>query len=199
MKVEVYRDKLLSNFEVYQHLAHIQKKNAWFYTVPEDKTKTGKKRKKRKADSLIDLEIITKDLSRYLVQDNQSNDVEVQSIVNLMLGLNMYKLEKIEKLQILNILPRSMVLLYAIIEDCDQRFTEEQCEELLSLVNDNFPLPQEEDEDESGKESESHDEPMNDIPEVDEEDEGIEDMNGELQAEVRTKHKKAADKEEDGD
>ncbi|VEU22996.1 DEKNAAC104015 [Brettanomyces naardenensis] len=139
MKVEVARDKLLSNYEVYEHLVEIQKENSWSYSIPDDGKKEGKRRKKRKVDTLIDLEIITKDLSRYLVQNSQSNDTKVEKIVNLMLGLNMYKLERIEKLQILNLLPRSLVLLYAIIEDCDQRFTEEQCEDLLSLVSDNFP------------------------------------------------------------
>lgn len=191
MKIEVPRDKLLSNYEVYQHLAKIQDKNAWFFTVPETKTKSGKKKKRRNIDSLIDLEIITKDLSRYLVQNNQSNDTQVQSVINLVLGLNMYKLEMIEKLQILNILPRSMVLLYAIIEDCDQRFSEEECEDLLSLVNSSFPLPDKEegaDEDDAGEENE--DEEMDDAEgeengtTVEEDEEAFENINGDLQHEA---------------
>ena len=201
MKIEVPRDKLLSNYEVYQHLAKIQDKNAWFFTVPETRTKTGKKKKRRNIDSLIDLEIITKDLSRYLVQNNQSNDTPVQSVINLVLGLNMYKLEMIEKLQILNMLPRSMVLLYAIIEDCDQRFSEEECEDLLSLVNSSFPLHDNEKITDGDGADDKQDEEMEDAVGEEsgnggEEDEkAFEDLNGDLQHEVPGQ--KPAKKEEE--
>ncbi len=201
MKIEVSRDKLLSNYEVYEHLSKIQDKNAWFFTVPETRTKTGKKKKRRNIDSLIDLEIITKDLSRYLVQNNQSNDTPVQSVINLVLGLNMYKLEMIEKLQILNMLPRSMVLLYAIIEDCDQRFSEEECEDLLSLVNSSFPLHDNEKITDGDGADDKQDEEMEDAVGEEsgnggEEDEkAFEDLNGDLQHEVPGQ--KPAKKEEE--
>jgi len=201
MKIEVSRDKLLSNYEVYEHLSKIQDKNAWFFTVPETRTKTGKKKKRRNIDSLIDLEIITKDLSRYLVQNNQSNDTPVQSVINLVLGLNMYKLEMIEKLQILNMLPRSMVLLYAIIEDCDQRFSEEECEDLLSLVNSSFPLHDNEKITDGDGADDKQDEEMEDAVgeesgnRGEEDEKAFEDLNGDLQHEVPGQ--KPAKKEEE--
>ncbi|ODV86609.1 hypothetical protein CANARDRAFT_27036 [[Candida] arabinofermentans NRRL YB-2248] len=142
MKIEVSRDNLLSNFEVYEHLKLIQSENNWNFTLGGEDGKSQKK--KKRTSHLIDLEMITRDLSNYLVKTGSSNTTNVNSVVQLMLGLNQYSLEKIEKLEILNSLPRSIVTLYSIIEECDQRFSGEDCEAILALVQENFPLPDDE-------------------------------------------------------
>lgn len=145
MRIIQQRDKLLSNFEVYQHLCDVQKENVWGFTIPQAE----KKRKHKFDPRLLDLEIITRDLSQYLVKMSQGNEVKTENFVNLMLVLNSFELEIIEKLMIMNSLPRSLVNLYAIIEECEGRFTQEQCEEILANVEKFFPTPiQEEGEDE---------------------------------------------------
>ncbi|KAG7857905.1 hypothetical protein KL939_003161 [Ogataea angusta] len=50
---------------------------------------------------------------------------------------------KIEKLEILNRLPRTIVSLFSVIEECDQRFSDEQCNNMLDLVQRYFPISQE--------------------------------------------------------
>ncbi|KAG7866484.1 hypothetical protein KL918_003381 [Ogataea parapolymorpha] len=50
---------------------------------------------------------------------------------------------KIEKLEILNRLPRTIVSLFSVIEECDQRFSDEQCNSMLELVQRCFPVAQE--------------------------------------------------------
>lgn len=142
MKVIQQRDKLLSNFEVYQHICDVQKENEWGFTIPE----TQKRRKHKFNPQLLDLEIITRDLSQYLTKVEQGNSVKTETFVNLMLFLNSLELEVIEKLMIMNSLPRSLVNLYSIIEECEARFTQEQCEEILANIETNFPSPEEEEE-----------------------------------------------------
>lgn len=187
MKVEVERDKMLANYEVYEHLVELQKANGWDFTVSDAKKET-KKRKKRKADGLIDLEIITKDLSKYLCQTGQQPLEDTQMVIPFMLALNKYKLEKAEKLQILNLLPRTMVVLYAIIEDCDQRFSEQECEKMIELVDKNFPVVEKENMD---VDETKEDVTMADDTHISEEEESemFEDVNGELEHELPTGHK----------
>ncbi|KAG7753360.1 hypothetical protein KL911_002753 [Ogataea haglerorum] len=66
-----------------------------------------------------------------------------------MTGLNQYSLMKIEKLEILNRLPRTIVSLFSVIEECDQRFSDEQCNNMLELVQRCFPVAQEAVEDDA--------------------------------------------------
>jgi hypothetical protein len=140
MKIVQQRDKLLSNFEVYQHLCDVQKENEWGFTIPQ----TQKRRKNKFNPQLLDLEIITRDLSQYLTKNEQGNDVKTETFVNLMVFLNSLDLEIIEKLMIVNLLPRSLVNLYAIIEECEDRLSQEQCESILENIENFFPSPVEE-------------------------------------------------------
>ncbi|CDK26713.1 unnamed protein product [Kuraishia capsulata CBS 1993] len=150
MKIEVERDKFLSNLEVYHHLCGVQVKNSWL--------SDSKGTKRRKNTNLAQLESISRDLTSYLgkvgscpsdherLQKNYAWDSD--SFVEALKRLNQYPLEKIEKLQILNFVPRTMVTLYSLIEECDQRFDQAQSEEILGIVNDCFPMEAVEGEDE---------------------------------------------------
>ncbi len=139
----------------------IQQENEWTFTIDPITTTGSKKqqKKKKRSNHLIDLELITKELSHYLIKTGQSNTTTLECVVNLMIGLNEYSLEKIEKLEILNYLPRTIVTLYSIIEECDQRFSNEDCEAILKLVDEQFPAPiiedQEGKDEEVGQEVES--------------------------------------------
>ncbi|RUP45639.1 HRDC-like protein [Jimgerdemannia flammicorona] len=57
-----------------------------------------------------------------------------EQIEAFLTALDHWKLTKAEKLQILNLRTKSMVELHLIIEECEERFTEEQLEELLQIV-----------------------------------------------------------------
>lgn len=45
-----------------------------------------------------------------------------------------FELEKAEILQLINVAPRSLPVLFNTIEECDQRLTDEQMEEILELI-----------------------------------------------------------------
>lgn len=144
MKILNERDKFLCNFEVLQHLNDIKSKYNWTFNEEEnDKKKT----KKRFTACGIDLEEITRDLSSYLDSSPCATITSSDSFKGLMIHLNSFELMKVEKLQIVNSLPRSMVHLYALVEECDQRFDEDICEGILNKINELFPI-EEQDEDE---------------------------------------------------
>ncbi|CAK7900789.1 DNA-directed RNA polymerase III subunit RPC9 [[Candida] anglica] len=151
MKILNPRDKFLSNYEVLSHLQDIKKKNNWTFG-PEENDK--KFQKKRFTACGLDLEVITRDLSSYL-QSSPCGVIESdEQFSQLMLFLNTFELEKIEKLQIVNSLPRSMVCLYAVVEECDQRFDEDTCETIIAKINELFPV-EGEDEEEGEEEEEA--------------------------------------------
>lgn len=48
-------------------------------------------------------------------------------------AIRSYDLEKAEVLQLINLAPRSVPVLFNTIEECEQRFTDEQIDEILGL------------------------------------------------------------------
>lgn len=117
---------------MYEHLNQIQQDNNW---------KKNPDSRKLKKSFNPDLEIVTRDVLSYLSK-SVTNNQSVDTITNCMRGLAQFELEKIEKLQIINSTPYSLVNLYSIVEECDQRFSEEQCQEILDLISVNFPPPE---------------------------------------------------------
>jgi len=138
-QIEIEREKLLSNFEVNQHLVEIQQQNNWLQDS-----------KKKKAWN-PSLELVTKDVTSYLEKSPVAIQ-NVENIVQAMKDLSKFSLEKIEKLQIKNSAPYSLVNLYAIVEECDQRFNEQEIEEILGIVQTHFPQQEEEGEFEAEEE-----------------------------------------------
>ncbi|KAJ3415518.1 hypothetical protein HDV05_004720 [Chytridiales sp. JEL 0842] len=57
-----------------------------------------------------------------------------QVLTNFVEAVEPFKLTKAETLMILNHRPKSLVELYLIIEEIDERFTEESRDELLELI-----------------------------------------------------------------
>ncbi|EMG47895.1 RPC17 DNA-directed RNA polymerase III subunit RPC9 [Candida maltosa Xu316] len=156
MKVLTERDGFLSDFEVEKHLKNIKTKYNW--TFPEiDKEEPVNNHKHKRNNKHytacgLGLETITKDvLIHFSTSDSRYIDSE-QGFKTLMEFLNSFELMKIEKLQIVNSLPRSLVVLYAIVEECEERFGEATSQSIIDKIDELFPLP--EAEEEEGEEEE---------------------------------------------
>ncbi|ANZ76510.1 BA75_03452T0 [Komagataella pastoris] len=139
MKIEIAREKFLSNFEVQQALVEIQKQNRWNFA---SKARVYKFDTNSRNSHLANLERITMDVSSYLDKSFAKN-AQVDRFVKLINFLNGFELVKVEKLQMVNLLPRSLVSVYSIIEECDTRFTEDECESMLNKIEELFPAKQE--------------------------------------------------------
>ncbi|CUM55647.1 unnamed protein product [Debaryomyces tyrocola] len=164
MKILEERDKFLCNFEVAEHLNSIKSKYNWTFKEEENDKK---KNKKRFTACGLNLEEITRDLSSYLENNSSSMITTQDAFKELMIHLNCLELMKVEKLQIVNSLPRSMVHLYALVEECDQRFNEETCEGIINKINDLFPIEeQEEEEEEEEGEGEEKDDQFEDAEDL---------------------------------
>ncbi|CAN3368951.1 DNA-directed RNA polymerase III subunit RPC9 [Diutina catenulata] len=138
MKILVERDSFLSNYEVGCHLHDIKKRYHWSFTAEDDK-KGKDKHKKRFSACGINLEVMTRDTLAYFEKTPTGSIDSYDKFVEMMEFLNSYDLLKAEKLQIVNSLPRSLVVLYSIVDECDQRFSEEQSEAICTKINELFP------------------------------------------------------------
>jgi DNA-directed RNA polymerase subunit F len=58
-------------------------------------------------------------------------------------ALAQFDLTRIEQLQLINLLPGSLVEVHLIVEQCEERLAEEQVEKLLELVQTHLALPKE--------------------------------------------------------
>lgn len=167
MKILNPRDKFLSNYEVLTHLKEIKKKNNWTFKPEEDNAYN--KKKKRFTACGLDLETITRDLLSYLEGGPTGQIASTEQFTELIKCLNEFDLMKIEKLQIINSLPRSPVTLYAVVEEFDQRFDDEACEKIIDKINELFPLEGEEEgeqEEEASEEGAGSDEKFEDAEDV---------------------------------
>lgn len=144
MKILAERAAFLLDYEVYKHLEELKEKYNW--TFSPDEESNHKNKKKRFTAAGLGLEVATRDISLYLSQNAGGSFPSTEAFTELMVFLNQFELMKVEKLQIVNALPRSMVHLYGLVEECDQRFNEESCESILAKINELVPLPEDEGE-----------------------------------------------------
>jgi hypothetical protein len=66
-----------------------------------------------------------------------------ESVTKFLSLINDFKLTKVEKLMILNSRPSSLAALHVLIEEHEDRFTMEEMEEMLTYVQECFPIPEE--------------------------------------------------------
>lgn len=137
MKILAERSAFLLDFEVFQHLEELKEKYNWTFS-PEEDSKL-KSRKRRFTAAGLGLEVATRDITLYLSKNAGGSYPDAEAFTELMTFLNKFELMKAEKLQIVNSLPRSMVHLYGLVEECDQRFDEETCESILAKVSELVP------------------------------------------------------------
>lgn len=86
------------------------------------------------------LEIVISELQVHLQQRPAGNDKSPQSAENISQFMTALRssgifLEKAEVLQIINSAPSSLPVLYTLVEECEERFTDQQSEHLLELCS----------------------------------------------------------------
>lgn len=159
MKIVEARDAFFSDYEVLQFLSKLERQHHWDDESSFQDQHQKKKLKTNRPYNHPELQAITRDVIAYLSinkgpnpQDNQDNEEEElvdknqnkssiskindEQFTEMVRKLNQFELFKAEKLQIVNQLPSSMVHLYSVVEECDSRFTEEQIDQILSIVRD---------------------------------------------------------------
>lgn len=117
MEIVKVNGGLLSNYEVLQALSDI---------------KTNKSGLEQNASTVV-YETI-----QYLNQLQAAKQTP-DSIANLLAKLDKFSLTKAEKLQLINLLPTTAVEVQLIVEESEERLTEEQVEELLQIVGSFLP------------------------------------------------------------
>ncbi|KAK0652180.1 RNA polymerase Rpb4-domain-containing protein [Cercophora newfieldiana] len=145
MKILESQNGLLSNYEVYQHLVDQQKRN--------------KSQKRRVPGNLATLrtEVLTylREKPSPLAQQEKTGAYTPAAIIQLLEKIQQENfqsdLAKGELLSILNIRPDSTALLSTVVEDMEERFTEDEQNKLVEIIvetlgRDDFPA-EAEDED----------------------------------------------------
>ncbi|CAB4254913.1 similar to Saccharomyces cerevisiae YJL011C RPC17 RNA polymerase III subunit C17 [Maudiozyma barnettii] len=154
MKVLERRDAFLSDYEVLQFLTKLEYQHGWDDdTQAQLQQNRRKKIKTKRPYNNITLQRIARDTISYLrvnksyvPQEDEDETTKNENMISpihklndaqfseLMVTLNKFELFKIEKLQIVNQMPRNLVHLYSIIEECDSRFTEDQITEIIGII-----------------------------------------------------------------
>ncbi|KAJ1979686.1 hypothetical protein H4R35_001419 [Dimargaris xerosporica] len=70
---------------------------------------------------------------KYL-RDHPCASVTSDMIKQTIEALEPFQLTKAEKLQLINLCPQSLVDIYVLIEECEERFAEDQLEEMLAII-----------------------------------------------------------------
>ncbi|KYB25957.1 DNA-directed RNA polymerase III subunit RPC9 [Tribolium castaneum] len=122
----------LSNFEVMKHLQRIKDS-----------------RKKHKGQ----LATITYETLRYL-ENTPCAQQSPQSITECLKDLEPFNLNKNEKLMLINSPPTTALEIQLMIEESEERLTEEQVEQILQIVLQHFPHIQKSQENETTEEQE---------------------------------------------
>lgn len=153
MKILNERDSFLSNFEVGEHLKEIKRKCNWCFTPEDDeemKSKDKRNLKKRFTACGLNLEGLTRDILSYMSKSPTESIETKQKFEELVIFLNNFQLMKAEKLQIVNTLPRSMVVLYALVDEFEARFDEETGERIINKIIELYPIEGDDEEEEEG-------------------------------------------------
>ena len=117
MEIVKVNGGLLSNYEVLQALSDIKSNNSGL----EQNAST-----------------VVYETIQYLNQ-TQATQQKPELIANFLSKLAKFGLTKAEKLQFVNLLPTTPVEIQLIVEESEERLTEEQVEELLQIVESFLP------------------------------------------------------------
>lgn len=154
MKILEQRDAFLSDYEVLQFLSKLERKHKWDdENLAKQLQNRGKRVRGARPYNNPPMQRAVRETLSYLRvnknyvpqedEDEAAKNSNMSSPITRMnderftefyQGLDQYELFKVEKLQIMNQLPRNAVHLYSIVEECDSRFTEEQIQDIISIV-----------------------------------------------------------------
>nr|XP_054765902.1 DNA-directed RNA polymerase III subunit RPC9-like [Lytechinus pictus] len=135
---------MLSNFEVHALLKELQ----------SGSSQRGKKSISKKQQNLA---TISYETIKYL--EKTPCGLQTPEVVEKFLrALTPFSLTKSEKLQLLNHRPKTTVEIMAMIEECEERLTEEQMESLIQVITSILPGEQGEEEEEGEEEMEQGEE-----------------------------------------
>ncbi|XP_042908714.1 DNA-directed RNA polymerase III subunit RPC9 [Parasteatoda tepidariorum] len=126
MEVINERAALLSNAEVFSLLETLKsdlKESKYSQRLNKNEKEKGKER----------LNTIVYETFKYLEEMPCASQSE-ESIKNFLIAIAPYELTKAEKLQLLNLQPKSLVEIQLLIEECEERFTEDQMNDILNVV-----------------------------------------------------------------
>lgn len=150
MEVKNENSALLSNLEVFMLLKDIQ---------------AGKGNQQKPNKFQQNLATITYETVKYL-ERTPCGLQDMQNVASFMQAVKSYNLTKAEKLQLLNQRPSSAVEIQLMIEESEERLTEEQIYQLLNLIATHLPGPEPETQplqpQEDGQEAEGMDEDCQD-------------------------------------
>ncbi|KAI8094844.1 HRDC-like protein [Gilbertella persicaria] len=142
MKIKSVRAALISNYEVLKLLEESQEAQ----------------KQSQIADPLLQypeqLRTVQFELTEYLKQTPVGTQTSEQ-VQQFLQAMSTFDLTKAEKLQILNLRPKSTVEIYLMIEECEERFTEEDLEQMLLQIITTLPR-----EDDYAEEEEEEEEEM---------------------------------------
>ncbi|GAN07635.1 DNA-directed RNA polymerase III subunit RPC9 [Mucor ambiguus] len=145
MQIKSVRSALITNYEVLRLLEESQEAQ----------------KQVQKHDSSVEypehLRTVQFELTEYLKETPCSTQTPEQ-ISNFMEAISKFELTKAEKLQILNLRPKSTVEIYLLIEECEERFTEEDLEQMLTSILHTLPRDDDYEEEEGEEEEEAMDE-----------------------------------------
>ncbi|KAI7906377.1 HRDC-like protein [Cokeromyces recurvatus] len=147
MQIKSVRSALITNYEVLRLLEECQEAQM----------------RDQKLDPTIEypehLRTIQYELTEYLRQSPVNTQTPDQ-ISNFLQALSKYDLTKAEKLQILNLRPKSTVEIYLIIEECEERFSEEDLEDMINCVVTTLPRDDDYVEEEEQQEEQQEEDAM---------------------------------------
>lgn len=99
----------------------------------------------RQSKMQTNLATISYEITQYL-ENSACAKQSPEIIANLMKALKPFKLTKAESIQLLNLRPKTAVEIQLIVEESEERLTEEQIYELLDIMKEHLPGGDEEEE-----------------------------------------------------
>ncbi|KAF9517307.1 hypothetical protein BS47DRAFT_1390087 [Hydnum rufescens UP504] len=140
MEVLVPRSALLSNFEVLRLLKELEAEQLVHARAALVKKEGEEADPKSVVTALGDIVSENMRTVQFEVIEHLSTPPmlttrqDEQSVAQLLVQLQVYELTKIEKLQIVNLLPTHAVELYVVIEEFEERFSMDDMEAMLEIV-----------------------------------------------------------------
>ncbi|XP_013196000.2 DNA-directed RNA polymerase III subunit RPC9 isoform X1 [Amyelois transitella] len=110
----------LCNYEVMQILQQL-------------KDTTQKKHKREGSLATVTYETV------HYLQDTECKRQSVQAIQKFLEAMKKFKLTKTEKLMMVNTPPRTELEIQLIVQESEERLTEEEVQEIITIVNEHLP------------------------------------------------------------